>query len=105
MIYEDLADPDPAKPEPIEEEALMPYVEDFESMDTYDKYILALVMLQKYYDFPRALVTSRKRDSGRNTTGSHNYNPLLDTCIKKFQFHDRSISKYAANLISENIYS
>ena len=37
MIYEDLADPDPANTEPIEEEALMPDVEDLESTDAYDQ--------------------------------------------------------------------
>ena len=35
MIYKDLADPDPANTKPIEEEALMPDIEDFESMDAY----------------------------------------------------------------------
>ena len=39
MIYEDLSDHDPANAEPIEEEALMPDVKDFEFMDSYDQYI------------------------------------------------------------------
>ena len=37
MIYEDLADTDTANTEPIDEEAIMLDVEDFESTDSYDQ--------------------------------------------------------------------
>ena len=57
MIYKNLADPDPENTEPIEEEALMPNVEEFKYMDAYDKYILELAILPKYDGFARELVT------------------------------------------------
>ena len=48
---------------------------------------------------------SRKQDLDRNTTGSGYSNPLLYTCFYKVQFQDGLISKYAANVIAENLYS
>ena len=87
-IYEDLADPDPANTEPIEEEALMPDVEEFESTDAYDQYISALVLLPKDDGYARALVMCRKRDSDRNIIGSRHSNPLLDTRVYEVQFQD-----------------
>ena len=92
MIYEVLADPDPANAEPIEEEALMPDIEDFESTDSYDQYILASAILPKDDGFAKALVTRQKRDLDGNIMGSHHSNPLLDTHFyEKFNFKmDRS---------------
>ena len=87
MIYEDLSGPDPLNAEPIEEEALIPDVEYFESTDAYDQYILASVMIPKGRGFARALVTRRKRNLDRKIIVSCHYNPLLDTRI-----YERSIS-------------
>ena len=53
IIYEDIADTNTANAEPIEEKALIPDVEYFESTDAYDQYILSLVMLPKYDGFSR----------------------------------------------------
>ena len=105
IIYEDISDPDLVNAEPIEEDALMPDVEDFESTDSCYQYISASVMLPKYGGFSRALFMRRKQDSDRNIIGYHHSNPFLDTCIYEFQFHYGYISKYAANLIAENLYS
>ena len=102
MIYEDLADTDLANAEPIQEEALIPDVENVESTDAYDQYILVSVMLQKNDGFYRALVMVRKRDFDGNIMGSCHSNPLLDTCVCGIQFQDGLISEYAANLIAEN---
>ena len=54
MIYEDLVDPDLTSTETIEEKSLMMDVEDVESADAYDHYILASVMLPKDGIFARA---------------------------------------------------
>ena len=81
MIYEDPSDPDPASAEPIEEEAIMPDVEDFEYADACYQYILASVILPKDYGFSRSLVTSWKRDLDGNNMESRHSNPLLDTCV------------------------
>ena len=105
MIYEYLADTDLSNAEPIQEESLIPDVENFESTDAYDQYILVSVMLQKNDGFYRALVMVRKRDFDGNIMGSCHSNPLLDTCVCGVQFQDGLISEYAANLIAENLYS
>ena len=105
MIYEDLANHDPENAEPIEEEALMPDVEDFEYTDVFDQYILASVMLLKDYGFARALVKKRNRDSDGNIMVSYHYNPLLDTCVYEVQFQNVLISEYEANLIDKILYS
>ena len=83
MIYQYLADPDPTNSEPIEEEALMTDVENFESTDAYDQCILVSVILPKDYGFSMVLVTRRKRNLDRNIIGSRHSNPLLDTRIYK----------------------
>ena len=105
MIHEDLADPGPVNTEPIEEEAIILDEEYSEYTDSYDQYISALVMIPKYDGFARALVTIRKQDSNGNIIGSCHSNPLLDNLVYEVQFNDRVISKYAANLIYENLYS
>ena len=105
MIYEDIADPDPENAEPIKEEALMPDVKYFESMDAYDQYISVSVMLSKDDGFDRALVTRRKQDLDGNIIGSRHSNPLLGNCVYVFQFQGGSINDYADNLIAEKLYS
>ena len=81
----------------------MPDVEDLESTDTYDQYIVASVMLVKDDDIARALLTSRRRDSDGNIMRSCRSNPFLDTHVYEFQFQDGPIRKYTANLISEKL--
>ena len=81
MVYEDLSDPNISNAEPIEEEALIPYVEYFESTDAYDQYILASVMIPKYDGFSRSLFTRQKQNLDRNIIGSCLSNPFLDTFI------------------------
>ena len=105
MIYEDLDNLDSVNTEPIEEEALMTDVEDFESTGAYDQYILETVMLPKDDGFSWALFMKQKRDSDANIIGYCHSNPFLDNIVYKVRFQDGLISKYGANLIAENIYS
>ena len=101
MIYEDLDNLDSVNTEPIEEEALMTDVEDFESTGAYDQYILETVMLPKDDGFSRALFMKQKRDSDANIIVYCHSNPVLDNIVYKVRFQDGLISKYGANLIAE----
>ena len=62
VMYEELNDYDAENTEPIEEEALIPDGEDFESTNAFDQYILSSVMPLKDDSFARTLVTSWKQD-------------------------------------------
>jgi hypothetical protein len=52
-----------------------------------------------------AKVIGRKRDSDGNPVGRYHPNPILDTSIHEVEFPDGTISNYAANVLTEALYS
>ena len=47
----------------------------------------------------------RSKDDNRNVIGAYNENPLLNSIIYDVQFPDGEIKEYAANVITQNMYS
>ena len=52
-----------------------------------------------------ARVIQRARDKDGKQFGTYNQNPILNTNVYEVMFPDGSTSKYAANIISKNIFS
>jgi hypothetical protein len=95
--YEDLN-------EPMEPEAEKPEADAF-TPEMYDTLISAEVLLPKGDILVPAKVTGRKRNENGDPVGTAHTNPILDTRVYNVQFPDGHTEEYAANVISENIYS
>jgi hypothetical protein len=95
--YEDLN-------EPMEPEAERPEADAF-TPEMYDTLISAEVLLPKGDILVPAKVTGRKRNENGDPVGTAHTNPILDTRVYNVQFPDGHTEEYAANVISENIYS
>mgnify|MGYP003321344517 FL=1 len=82
----------------------MEFQEDF-SVDTYDAYVTAQVLLPKGDDYVLGTVQKRKRDTDGNLIGRGDNNPILDTRLYEVEFQDGEVLEYAANVIAEHLYS
>ena len=72
----------------------------------FDLYIDAEVLLPQDGEHLRAArVIQRAKDTGGKQFGTYNQNPMLKTNIYEVIFPDGLVSKYAANIIAENIFS
>ena len=52
-----------------------------------------------------AKVVSRVKDKDRKVKGTYNKNTILDTRVYDVMFPDGAVCQYAANIITENMYS
>ena len=73
--------------------------------ETYDAYVWAQIELPCEDDMKLGTVLHCKCDKDGRPTGKYNQSPLLDTCIYEVEFSDGEILEYAANIITENLYS
>ena len=74
--------------------------------DNYDVYIDAEVLLPKDGEHLQAArVIGRAKNEEGKTFGTYHQNPMLNTNVYEVMFPDGSTSRYAANIIAENIYS
>ena len=48
---------------------------------------------------------SRKQDTDGNVVIRANSNPILDTCTYNVEFEDGDVTKFTANVMTENMYS
>jgi hypothetical protein len=98
-------DLDPISLEDIEED---PIDEDgtsqFEKPVT-DHLIHAEVVLPKGEQMQMARVIGRSKSDDGRILGIHDDNPMLNTLLYDVQFPDGTIKEYAANVISENMFS
>ncbi len=90
--------------EPMEPEAEKPEIAEF-TMEAYDKFISAEVMLPQGDILVPAQVVGRKRGQDGNPIGQENTNPLLDSRVYEVEFPDGHIEEYVANIIAKNIYA
>jgi hypothetical protein len=90
--------------ESVEPEATMPEMDDF-TLDDFDKYISAEVLLPKGDEMVLGKVIGRKRDIDDNPIGVANSNPILGTHLYEVQFPEGVIEEYSANIIAQNLYS
>jgi hypothetical protein len=88
----------------IEPEASMPEADDF-TIDGFDKYIAAEVILPKGDNMVLGKVIGRKRDCNDNPIGMGHSNPILDTRVYNVQFPDGHVQEFTANVIAQNLYS
>lgn len=70
-----------------------------------DEHIGLELMLPFSGEMKGGRIMSRKRTSTGNLVGTANPNPILDTRVYEFQFHDGTYADYSANVIMENLYS
>ena len=74
--------------------------------DSYDVYIDAEVLLpQGRKHLQAARVIGRAKDEHGKLFDTYHQNPMLNTNVYKVMFPDGGTSRYAANIIAENIYS
>ena len=86
-----------------EESETLPDADDIVDLDLY---MDAEVMLPKDGEYMQAArVIGPARDKNGKQIGTFNQNPILNTKVYEVMFPDGSVSKYAANIIAENIYS
>jgi hypothetical protein len=90
--------------EAAEEAALMPEADEW-TPETFDKYLVAEVLLPHGGELVRAKVTGRKRAADGTPVGVAHTNPILDTREYKVSFPDGSTDCYAANMIADSLYS
>jgi hypothetical protein len=90
--------------EAAEEAALMPEADEW-TLETFDKYLVAEVLLPHGGELVRAKVTGLKRASDGTIVGVGHSNPILDTPEYEVSFPDRSTNFYAVNMIAESLYS
>jgi hypothetical protein len=88
--------------ETAEEAALMPEADEW-TPETFDKYLVAEVLLPHGGELVRAKVTGRKRASDGTPVGVARLN--LDSRAYEVSFPDGSTNCYAANMITESLYS
>jgi hypothetical protein len=98
--------PDHITPEftPIEPEASMPEVDDWDA-EAYDQYIAAEVQLSRGGKEMLGTVIARKHDRDGNPIGRDRANPVLDTRMYEVIFPDGDTAEYTANVIAECLYS
>ena len=90
--------------EPMEPKTEMPEADDYDT-ETYDKYLLAEVMLPKGDTLVTGHVIHCKHDHGGHLIGEQNNNPILVTHVYEVQFPDGHVEEFAANEIAESLYS
>ena len=74
-------------------------------MEALDGYINAgVIMLDKNGIPVLTKVKNRKRDSGGNSVGEYDNNPILDTRVYALKFPDGRVEEYAVNMIAENLF-
>ena len=86
-----------------EEKSILP-----EADDVTDPNLLLdaeVILSKKGIEKQVARVMNRTKDKDSNLIGTYNPDPILNTIVYDVMFPDGSVSKYAANLIAENIYS
>ena len=89
-----------------DEKPINPLPEADDIPDTYDVYIDAEVLLpQDGKHLQAARVIGRAKDANGKLFGTYHQNPMLNTNVYEVMFPDGGTSRYAANIIAENIYS
>jgi hypothetical protein len=83
----------------------MPEDDDF-TPDTMDKYIAEQANLPKNNDcLVSCKVIGSNRDSSGTPIGRAHSNPIIDTRVYEVEFGDGHVEEFAANVISELMYS
>ena len=93
--YEDDDDPKPP---------IAPDIDDI-TLDTYDNYVGADVLLPKGDVMVTGKVKRRSKTSDGRLKGTSSHNPILDSRVYVVEFPDGETSEYAANVIAENMYA
>jgi hypothetical protein len=104
QVPDDIFLPDNTDYDPAEPDATMPEADNY-TLEAYDEYLTAEVLLPNMGDMTKAKVIARKRDADGNPIGWCNANPILDTQEYKVQFPDGATDVFTANIIAENMYS
>ncbi len=89
---------------PVEPEAKMSEADEFDA-DTYDKYLVAQVLLPKGDLMMSGQVIRCKHDQNGDPIGHTNPNLILDTRVFEIQLPDGHVEDYAVNVIPECLYS
>ena len=90
--------------EPLEPKAEIPEADECDE-ETYDKYLLAEVMLPKGEGIATGPVIQHKCDHDGNPTRRQNTNPILDAHLYDVQFADGHVEEITTNVIAESLYS
>jgi hypothetical protein len=78
---------------------------DVDDMDIYDRYLNAEVVLNRDGEPLRARVVKRAKSESGTPIGHAHTNPLFDTREYDCIFDDRTMERYTANIIAENLFS
>ena len=89
----------------MEADSLVPEKDNDFAPETFDGYLTASVILPRGGEVLKAQVIARKRDSNGNPIGKAHSNPILDTREYVVEFENGVQDEYAANLITETMYS
>ena len=73
--------------------------------ETYDKYLMAEVLLPNMGEVTNDMIVGRKRDADGNPIGLRNPNPLLDRRQYEVECADGATDVFTENQIAENLYS
>ena len=101
----DIFDGDEQTTDPLEPEGQMPEADEHYSLELFDQYLTAQVLLDRGGEGQLGVVKQRKKDSNGNPVGLSNRNPLLDTREYEVEFPDGTIDVLTANTIAESLYS
>jgi hypothetical protein len=89
---------------PLEPDAVKANADDFDEQ-TYHNLTAAEVLLPKEGYQYIARVIGKERDVDGNPIGRYHPNPILDTSIHEVEFPDGLIQDYAANVLTEALYT
>jgi hypothetical protein len=78
---------------------------DIDDIEMYDKYLNSEFVVDRGGEQVRAKVVKRARSDSGYPIGTAHSNPLLDTREYECVTEDRTIERYTANVIAENIFA
>jgi hypothetical protein len=78
---------------------------DVDDVETYDKYLNAEFVINRGDERIRVRVNKRARTDNCNVIGQAHKNPMFDTREYECILDNRTIKRYSANIIAENLYS
>ncbi len=85
-------------------EASMPQADEM-TVEEFDRYISAEVLLPRGDNMVLGKVINCKRDADDNPIGTAHSNPIFDTRLYQVQFPEGQVEEYSANVIAQNLYS
>jgi len=98
-------DDDEPTTEPIEPKLAMPEADKFSSLEVFDQYLSAEILMDHGGKYQLGTVKWRAKDNDGNPPGISDRNPILDTWQYKVEFPDGTVDVLTANAIATSLYA